>query len=103
MVYKKIAYRMPRDPNILNLIKFTGPLYSSSANISGRETPNDFLGVADHFHDDIYRLIFVERDERIIPSRIASTIYDYDRKRIIRQGEIDSVTISQYVDVANLC
>lgn len=102
VVYKKNAYRMPRDPNILNLIKFTGPLYSSSANLSGKETPHNFLGVADHFRDDIYRLIFVERDQRVIPSKIASTIYDYDRKRIIRQGEIDSVIISKYVDVTNL-
>jgi len=37
-----ISYRMPNHQKLLQLISLTGPLYSSSANLSGQNTISDY-------------------------------------------------------------
>lgn len=102
VVYKKTAYRMPKHFDLIALINLTGPLYSSSANLSGQLTLTDFSKIAKVFHKDIYRLIFVTSNPSLPSSSVASTIYDYDRKEILRLGEISQKQISRYVTVKNV-
>lgn len=77
-----ISYRMPNFPPILKLIKKTGPLYCSSANISGEEP------VVSH-NDAIFKfganskLIYVEARQQISSP---STIIDIDKWEYIRKG-----------------
>ena len=48
---KTLAFRMPKDENLLNLLKKTGPLVAPSANIEG-EKPSDTIEMAKEYFSD---------------------------------------------------
>ncbi|WP_330216746.1 L-threonylcarbamoyladenylate synthase [Mycoplasma parvum] len=91
IVYKGISYRMPNNPIILKLCEHLGPLYSTSANISGCK-PIKNLREAKYIFKT-YRDKFIIVYSGCPVSNIASTIYDYDRKEILREGEIPKLKI----------
>jgi L-threonylcarbamoyladenylate synthase len=37
IIFKGVGYRLPNHPKLIKIIEKTGPLYSSSANLSGNE------------------------------------------------------------------
>nr|WP_272941038.1 Sua5/YciO/YrdC/YwlC family protein [Mycoplasma suis] len=81
-----MAYRMPNNPIIIKLCEHLGPLYSTSANISGCEPIKTLKEAKSVFRE--YRDQFMIVNSGCVCSGINSTIYDYDKKEIIRAGEV---------------
>lgn len=78
-----ISYRMPNDKHLLSLIKLTGALYSSSANISGSDPITDATQATKEFNKSLNKLLIVKGKTK---SNIPSTIIDLDNFKIIREG-----------------
>ncbi len=85
-----ISYRMPDNKNLLSLIKLTGPLYSSSANISGNNPITDTAQAIKEFNKSLNNLLIVKGKTE---SNIPSTIIDLDNFRIIREGKYQGKAI----------
>ncbi|MGL4768613.1 MAG: L-threonylcarbamoyladenylate synthase [Mycoplasmoidaceae bacterium] len=92
LIYNGKGYRCPNDPFILDLLEHTGPLYSSSANISGQEPCRSTLDAYQSL-SKYKRLIVVKgsSDNNSLPS----TIYNVDKKKIIREGQISLAEINK--------
>ncbi|UUD37633.1 L-threonylcarbamoyladenylate synthase [Mycoplasmoides fastidiosum] len=101
IVLNGTSYRMPKYQPLLHLIDEVGPLYSSSANLSDQPPVTNLAEIQTQFQGKINKLIIVEANSfhpaKI--SRIASTIFDYNQKKILRSGEISAEQISAYVPV----
>lgn len=85
-----ISYRMPDNKNLLSLIKLTGPLYSSSANISGNNPITDTAQAIKEFNKSLNNLLIIKGKTE---SNIPSTIIDLDNFRIIREGKYQGKAI----------
>lgn len=85
LVYNGISYRIPNDEFILQLLERTGPLYCSSANISGQKTPINTLDAYEKFIQK-KKLIVIDGNSF---NKNASTIYNVNSKLILRQGDIE--------------
>lgn len=85
-----ISYRMPDNKNLLSLIKLTGPLYSSSANISGNNPITDTTQAIKEFNKSLNNLLIIKGKTE---SNIPSTIIDLDNFRIIREGKYQGKAI----------
>lgn len=82
---KKLAFRIPDDPEFLNFLKELGkPVVAPSANISGLEPVRDVKEAIGFFGDKVD--LYVDRGE--VVSNIPSTIVEVDngKIRIVRQG-----------------
>lgn len=93
IVWKGICYRMPNCKYILELLKQTGPLFQSSANISGDApiaSPEDVPKV---FAESINKIAVVQNSPFEQLSQKPSTIVDLDKLVVIRNGEIDGQEI----------
>lgn len=100
-VFKKQAYRIPNNDLILDLINQVGPLFSSSANISGKTPINNLQEAIDVFGKYSNVVCFVDDNEQQAGfSALPSTIVDLDRMIILRQGVIDGNKILQEIDQA---
>ncbi|AHC39774.1 translation factor Sua5 [Mycoplasma ovis str. Michigan] len=77
---------MPDNPVLLQLSEHLGPLYSTSANISGEQPIKDLQEAKKVFREHKDKFMIVKSG--CISSGVFSTIYDYDNKEIIREGEI---------------
>ena len=85
-----IFYLMPDNKNLLSLIKLTGPLYSSSANISGNNPITDTTQAIKEFNKSLNNLLIIKGKTE---SNIPSTIIDLDNFRIIREGKYQGKAI----------
>lgn len=94
LVKNGISYRMPNDKFLLDLISRTGPLYCSSANISGKEVINSYDQAKEEFSNYDLEIIFLD-SEYIINK--ASTVYDVDKNRILREGDISYEQIKSVI------
>ncbi len=84
--HQTVAVRMPDDPTALALLKVTGPLAVSSANITG-EPPAETIADAERmFEEDVS----VYLDGGPSPSGVPSTILDITSSvpRVLREGPI---------------
>ena len=79
-----ISYRMPNDKKLLELLKITGPLFCSSANISNEDVINDWKKAKVVFSKKIK---YITNDFK--GSNVASTILNFDNFKIIRAGKIE--------------
>ena len=77
---------MPNHKDLLTLLEFTGPIYSSSANISGKEPIKNTLDAQSVFSQNIDSLLIVKGEAL---SDTPSTIVDLDEKKVLRNGKID--------------
>ncbi|EDU06455.1 L-threonylcarbamoyladenylate synthase [Ureaplasma urealyticum] len=77
-----VSYRMPNSPHILKLIQKLGPLYCSSANISGEEPVKNHNEAIFKFGANS-KLIYVEAQQQI---GVPSTIVDIDKWEYVRRG-----------------
>lgn len=91
IVFNKESYRIPNDDFLIKLINRTGPLYSSSANISGLVPINNELEAFKYFHKNKNDIIFIEGNYYL--KNKPSTIFDIDNNVIIREGEISYESI----------
>ena len=93
-----ISYRVPNHKNLLKLIDITGPLYSSSANISGKEPIKSSQEAEETFKKFIGGLIIVEGKQ--LGSQ-PSTIINLDTYTVVRQGKYDGQKIIDQISKGN--
>ncbi len=86
IIKNKKSYRIPNHKQLLKLISLTGPIYSSSANLSGAEPVNDINEAKKVFSEQSQKIIFVDGKKL---STNPSTIIDLDNFKVIRNGIID--------------
>lgn len=84
--FDTIAFRIPNNTIALNILEKTGPLATTSVNISGDNPINTYQEIDKLFGDTIDYL-FVKN---VNSSNISSTIIDVsdNHLKIVRQGEI---------------
>lgn len=82
-----VAVRIPNDSFILSLIDRVGPIWSTSVNISGQPSLNNFEDINSVFDNEVD---FIVKKE-IKGEAIASTLVDFssDEVKILRQGAFD--------------
>lgn len=85
IVKNGISYRVPRDKFLLEIISRTGPLYCSSANLSGYNVIKNYQEAYDMF--EIFGTEVIYLDGNYCVNK-PSTVYDIDKDRILREGEI---------------
>jgi len=81
-----VAIRMPQDPLALELLKETGPMAVSSANLTGKPSP----GTAAEARDQLGESVAVYLDGGPAAGGVASTIVDLtgSQPRLLRRGTI---------------
>ena len=94
-----IGLRVPDDPTALALLRRTGPLAVSSANLSGQPTPTTCGVVADVFGDIVAVALCAEAEL----SGAASTVVDCTRERptVLRPGAVRDTDIGEVVPEAS--
>ena|SRR3990167_3035881 len=84
-----IAIRIPKHDHLLELLKETGPLFSTSANITNKPVPR-FVSEIDPQLLDSVNIALQEKDDKTI-SIVPSTILDCTKNEIklVREGAYD--------------
>lgn len=87
--FKTIAFRIPNCKISLDILKQTGPLATTSVNISGEKPLNTFNEIEEYFGKKIDYIV----SENVLSSNVSSTIIDVTSNdiKVIRQGEIKIV------------
>ena len=85
-----VSYRVPNHKNLLKLIDITGPLYSSSANISGQNPIKNSLEAEKVFSKYDNGLTIVKGKQ--LGSQ-PSTVINLDTYIVVRQGKYDGKKI----------
>lgn len=86
VIYHQTSYRIPNHPQLSKLVHLTGPIWSSSANISGEDPCNDYLDANNIFKEHEDKIIFVKGKNL---THQPSTIINLDTMEVIRNGIID--------------
>lgn len=97
IVKAKKSYRIPNDDFIFQLVAKVGPLYCSSANISKRETIKSIEDAYLLFKKFESKIVYVIREKKY-GEELPSTIFDIDKKSIIREGSISLDLIMKSFD-----
>ncbi|MBQ0045743.1 MAG: Sua5/YciO/YrdC/YwlC family protein [Mycoplasma sp.] len=97
VVWKDTSYRIPKCEFIIDIVKITGPLYQSSANISGQEPIGTSQQVFTEFKQYLDRIVIVDNSPYEQFSQKPSTIINLDTLTVIRQGEIDGERIIEEI------
>lgn len=84
IIYNKISYRIPDNKFLLDLLREIGPLYCSSANLSGFPTPKNTINAYNKFINKKHLIVINDDSD----SETSSTIYNVNTKKIIREGKI---------------
>lgn len=92
IIWKQQGYRIPKSSLLLSLMDKVGPLFSSSANISGQKPIVNVNQAKRIFKDREFELALVN-DPDFKLSNTASTIIDLDKNLILRQGKINGKKI----------
>lgn len=92
IIYKQRGYRIPKSKLLMALMDKVGPLYSSSANISGNKPITSVKEAKEVFKNREFELALVD-DPDFKLSNIPSTIIDLDKYQVLRQGAIDGQKI----------
>ncbi|WP_372593050.1 L-threonylcarbamoyladenylate synthase [Actinotalea sp.] len=91
-----VAVRMPDHPAALALLRRTGPLAVSSANLTGRPAAL----TAQEAHEQLGSAVDVVLDGGAAPGGVASTILDAtDGLRLVRAGAIDLEALRAVAEV----
>lgn len=89
VVYKGMSYRIPNCQYIIDLVKLTGPLYQSSANISGKKPIAVSQEAFVEFKDYLDRIVIVDNAPYEPFGQQPSTIINLDSMTVVREGPID--------------
>ncbi len=93
VVKDKIAYRVPNNKFLLNLLDRFDFLYSSSANISGKKPIIDLEEAHDVFRRWEGKLVLVDNKTKTSDNSIPSTIINLDTKKVLREGNLNGEKI----------
>lgn len=91
IIKNNISYRIPNLKPLINLIKLTGQIYSSSANISDHQPITNSSQACDEFKNQ--KVDFITVKGLIKNKSLSSTIIDLDNKKVIRTGKINGELI----------
>lgn len=91
IIKSSISYRIPNNKQLISLLKKTGPLYCSSANISNQEVVNNWKKAKKIFGKKIYYIT-----NKFNGSLNPSTILNLDNLLIIREGVLTD-EIKEYI------
>ncbi len=94
--YTTTGVRIPNHKSLLNILKQTGPLVVSSANISGETETFTINEVYKVFKDDID--LYVENDQQL--SKEASVVIDINTLTVYRSGANSEKIIQALKNVA---
>lgn len=89
IVWKDVCYRIPACSYLIDLLKLTGPLYQSSANISGRQPIFMSQQASIEFRDSLNHLIIVDNSPWEISTNTSSTIVNLDQMTVVRDGLVN--------------
>jgi len=92
--HQTVAVRMPDDKTALALLKVTGPLAVSSANITGEPAAETVDEAERMFEDDVAVYLDGGPSRTGVPSTILDTTPSVPR--VLRQGPIDLATLHEY-------
>lgn len=89
-----VAFRIPAHQGLLELLEQTGPLFSTSANISGRQVPDLLRNVEESILQHVTYIV-QNNDAALHECIIASTILDLTGPlvKVIRKGAYDISTL----------
>ena len=89
--FDTVAIRIPDDEFVLKLLKEVGPMFVTSANISGKPTTNSHDEVLNQLNGKIDLIV-----EGKAKSGISSTIIDCTKEELIfiREGDITKKTLT---------
>ena len=82
-----IAFRRPRDKELINILKETGPLATTSANTQGQPVPETIEQAREYFEDKVTLYVNGGRRE-VVPSTIIK-ISKGGSVELLRKGVID--------------
>ncbi len=81
-----LAFRMPKDKNLLKILKETGPLVAPSANFEGEKPAENILEAKQYFKDQVS--FYVDKGEiKSKPSTVLS-INDQGTLTVLREGSL---------------
>lgn len=89
IVWKDLSYRIPDCSYIMDLVKLTGPLYQSSANISGKQPIAFSQQAFIEFKQFLDRIVIVDNAPYEPFCQQPSTIVNLDSLTVVRDGPID--------------
>ncbi|MDR2822989.1 MAG: L-threonylcarbamoyladenylate synthase [Mycoplasmataceae bacterium] len=90
VIKNNVGYRMPNHEELLELIGKTGPVFSSSANISGKTPIYNHREAEVIFNKWSNKMVLVEGKQL---GGTASTVINIDRKKILREGPLNAKAI----------
>lgn len=95
------AFRAPDHPVTLDLIRASGPVYATSANISGEPDTLEAVDVLVAFATSADALSAVIDGGRV-PGGVASTVVDLSvtPARVLREGPVTSAHLAEVIDIA---
>jgi L-threonylcarbamoyladenylate synthase len=85
-----VGYRIPDHAKLLELINKVNGVYSSSANLSGKDPVYDDKEATNVFRHYPFELVIVKGHQQ---DDAPSTIVDLDKLKILRVGNIDGSAI----------
>ncbi|MCQ3908163.1 MAG: Sua5/YciO/YrdC/YwlC family protein [Mycoplasmoidaceae bacterium] len=89
---------MPKCQYLIDLLRLTGPVYQSSANISGQEPVQSVQEVFSVFKAHYDHIVIVDNVPYEMPSQQPSTIIDLDNMKLVREGEVDGQAILNQIN-----
>ncbi len=101
LIENGISYRIPDSKICLSLLNKLGQFYCSSANISGKEPIARIEDAQQVFSKNLESIVVV--DTQCKHDGIASTIYDIDKHKVIREGKIKEGEINECLQINNAC
>lgn len=93
VIWKGISYRIPGCSYLLDLLKLTGPLYQSSANISGKQPIKTSQEAFVEFKPFLERMIIIDNSPYEQCANQPSTIINLDNLTVVREGPINGQEI----------
>lgn len=95
-IYQTIAVRIPNHPVALRILKENGPMATTSVNMSGEASMNDYLEILEKFGDKVFYIY--PNAEKI--SNVASTIIDLTTEpyTLIREGSLKFSEITKFLN-----
>ncbi len=101
VVWKGNGYRVPKADYLIDVIKQTGPLFCSSANISGKQPILTSQEAFTEFKESLDMLVIVDNTPYEGVSQVPSTIIDLDSLAVIREGTVSGAELIEKLKKGN--
>lgn len=100
IIYKGKGYRVPNRTTLIEAIKIVGvPIFASSANLTGQPTVESLKQAKQVFKNTDIPIEYIHSPQERTTKKRASTVFNYDNKQILREGDITSEDISKLISI----